>query len=70
MKRVSRILAAQVITTDVESNEELTVDFGLRIPVVRVIGGSVLAEGRITFWRLLLAGIGARTSFFPRQQNR
>jgi hypothetical protein len=42
-------------TVEVDSDPELAVDFGLRVPVVRTGAGRVLAEGRIRPWRLLTA---------------
>lgn len=43
-----------------DTDAELAVDYGLRVPVVRDGRGTVLAEGQIHPWRLLAAMIRSR----------
>ena len=43
-----------------DTDPELAVDFGLRVPVVRDATGNVLAEGQIHPWRLLAAMVRTR----------
>jgi hypothetical protein len=45
---------------DVDTDPELAVDYGLRVPVVRDGRGNVLAEGQIHAWRLLVAMLRSR----------
>lgn len=45
-----------VDTVDIESDDRLVADYGMRIPVV-IVGGIVMAEGEIdgrSLWRNLL----------------
>jgi Glutaredoxin-like domain (DUF836) len=37
-----------ILELDIEQNEQLTSEFGMRIPVVLLADGSVVAEGLIT----------------------
>lgn len=53
-------VGATLVDVDVEADPETAVDFGLRIPVVRLADGPVLAEGNITAWPLLKSLVGAR----------
>ncbi len=55
ISRVAALLGARIVVTDIDADPELAVDFGLRIPVVRASSGRVLAEGQVSFARLLIA---------------
>lgn len=46
--RAARWAGLEVVDVIVDSDPELAVDFGLRIPVVRTRDGTVLAEGRFS----------------------
>lgn len=38
---------ASVREIDIDLDEDLTAEFGMRVPVLRISGGQVIAEGRI-----------------------
>lgn len=56
MRRATRALGGDVTEIDIESDDALVRDYGLRIPVVR-LDGVVIAEGRfsatVLWWRIL-----------------
>lgn len=56
--RATRWSGGHLSEVDIDEEDDLVRDFGLRIPVVRV-GGEVVAEGRIesvvVLWRAMLA---------------
>lgn len=58
MTRATRWSGGHLSEVDIDEEDDLVRDFGLRIPVVRV-GGEVVAEGRIesvvVLWRAMLA---------------
>jgi hypothetical protein len=60
VRRVAALTRAAVSPLDVDGDAELAVDWGLRIPVVLDPRGSVLAEGRMSFWPLLRRVVAAR----------
>jgi len=63
VKRVASRLGVELVEVDVDADDRLVAEFGLRIPVVRWENGPVLAEGRIDRRELLAAArnaIGAR----------
>lgn len=49
--RSARFAGVRVVEVDIESDDDLLRDFGMRIPVVRY-GGEVVAEGRVDPWAL------------------
>jgi hypothetical protein len=56
VRRAARWAGMGVENVDIESDDRLVADFGLRIPVV-IAGGAVMAEGGIKglgLWRSLL----------------
>jgi hypothetical protein len=53
--RAAELTRSDLVTTDIHRDDELAVDWGLRIPVVRWSDGSVLAEGRISLGPLTRA---------------
>lgn len=60
VRRVARLMRADLIQTQVESNDALLREFDLRIPVVRDPRGHVLAEGRVELWPLAVSAARAR----------
>lgn len=54
-QRVARLVGAELRRVDVDSDPELAVDWGLRIPVLRGPSGRVLAEGRLRLSATLAA---------------
>jgi hypothetical protein len=60
VRRVARLMRADLIQTQVESNDALLREFDLRIPVVRDPRGNVLAEGRVELWSLMTNTVRAR----------
>ncbi len=60
VSRVAALVGVPVEVIDVDTDPELAVDFGLRIPVVRTSEGHILAEGTIAFWPLLRETLRAR----------
>ena len=59
-RRVATLTGTRLRVVDVDTDPELAVDYGLRVPVVRDGGGKVLAEGQIRAWPLLVAMLRAR----------
>lgn len=59
-RRVAALTRTTLRIVDVDTDPELAVDFGLRVPVVRDGTGNVLAEGQIHPWRLLAAMVRTR----------
>jgi hypothetical protein len=59
-RRMASLTRTKLRVVDVDTDPELAVDYGLRVPVVRDGSGSVLAEGHIHPWRLLAAMIRSR----------
>jgi hypothetical protein len=59
-RRMAALTRARMRVVDVDTDPELAVDYGLRVPVVRDGRGSVLAEGQIHPWRLLIAMVRSR----------
>jgi hypothetical protein len=55
-RRVAARLGVGLVETDIELDDRLVAEFGLRIPVVRWSGGAVLAEGSVEYRPLLDAG--------------
>lgn len=56
VRRAARWAGMGVDTVDIESDDRLVADYGMRIPVV-IVGGTVMAEGEIdgrSLWRNLL----------------
>jgi len=57
VERAVRLAAGTMVVVDIEGDDHLVRDFGLRIPVVRA-GGRVVAEGVIdgvaSLWRALI----------------
>ncbi len=49
---------ASVREIDIDLDEGLTAEFGMRVPVLRISGGAVVAEGRIER-RSLRRGLGS-----------
>lgn len=45
---------------EIETDDDLLGEFGFRIPVVRWSDGTILAEGEIGGWTLLLAALRKR----------
>ena len=58
--RVARRARASVVTTNIDSDPVMAVDWDLRIPVVLGPDGAVLGEGRIGEWHLFRAVLVAR----------
>lgn len=56
-RRVARWTRQELDVVDIDGDDALVVDFGLRIPVVTTDSGRVLAEGRIRFGSLLREAI-------------
>lgn len=67
--RVARWLRLPVEEVDVEADPDLLIEFGLRIPVVRLSTGDVLAEGAIGFGKLLIRALLARIASIPQKKN-
>lgn len=51
VRRAARWAGLRVVEIDIESDDDLVRDYGMRIPVVR-IGEEVVAEGRVDGWAL------------------
>ena len=60
IRRVARRVRASVVTTNIDSDPVMAVDWDLRIPVVLGPDGVVLGEGPIEEWRLFRTVLGAR----------
>ncbi len=60
VRRAARLLAVPVTSVDIERDDEMTVDWGLRIPVVLDPRGRVLAEGHVELWPLVRRIAAAR----------
>lgn len=56
-RRAARWTRQELEVVDIESDDGLVVEYGLRIPVVTTDRGVVLAEGRIEFASLLRAAM-------------
>ena len=56
-RRAARWARQELEIVDIETDDELIVKYGLRIPVVTTDRGVVLAEGRIEFTSLLRAAM-------------
>jgi len=58
VRRAARLAGMKVVEVDIDLDDDLVRDYGLRIPVVRLAGDTV-AEGRISpvrlWWSLILA---------------
>ncbi|MGF1668293.1 MAG: glutaredoxin family protein [Acidimicrobiia bacterium] len=59
-QRVATLTRSPLHIIEIDSDDELVKEFGLRIPVVRAGDGTVLAEGIIQFRTLLKAAIRRR----------
>lgn len=59
-QRVAALTRSSLQVIEIESDDELVREFGLRIPVVRSGDGAVLAEGIIEFGPLLRAAMRRR----------
>jgi hypothetical protein len=59
-RRVASITRTRMSEVDIDADDELVVEFGLRIPVVRWSDGTVLAEGVVELKPLLAAAIRKR----------
>ena len=44
-RRAARMLGRRLEVVDIDSDDELVVEYGLRVPVLVTSGGRVLAEG-------------------------
>jgi thiol-disulfide isomerase/thioredoxin len=44
-RRAAKILGRRLEVVDVDSDDELVVEYGLRVPVLTTSGGRVIAEG-------------------------
>lgn len=59
-RAVSRFLKRNLEVVDIETDDHLIAEYGLRIPVLTTGAGRVVAEGHIEFWpalrRTLLSG--------------
>jgi hypothetical protein len=58
-KRVARLLGRRVAVIDIDTDDSLVVEYGLRVPVLTTSGGRVIAEGSFRvhdILRGLLAG--------------
>jgi hypothetical protein len=53
--RAARLTGTGVREVDITLDDEMAVDWGVRIPVVRWPDGAVLAEGRVALGPLILA---------------
>lgn len=60
-------LGVSVHTVDVDANRDLYGQFAERVPVVRGPGGRIIAEGRISLWkvRAALLGMTVRRRLLP-----
>lgn len=70
VRRVARLLAGAVVEIDVETDDDLIVEFAVRIPVVRDPAGVVLAEGRIAWASLFRAALTSRLRAWSRAGRR
>jgi hypothetical protein len=60
-QRVATLTRSPLRIIEIESDDALVKEFGLRIPVVRANDGTVLAEGIIEFRPLLKAALRRRS---------
>ena len=44
-RRAAKILGRRLQVVDIDSDDELVVEYGLRVPVLTTSGGRVIAEG-------------------------
>jgi hypothetical protein len=60
VRRAARLAGMRMIEVDIDLDDDLVRDYGLRIPVVRLAGDTV-AEGHISslrlWWKLIVARI-------------
>jgi hypothetical protein len=59
-ERVATTMRVPLRVIEIETEDDLLREFGFRIPVVRWSDGTILAEGQIGGWRLLLAALRKR----------
>jgi ABC-type uncharacterized transport system ATPase subunit len=60
VRKVARLFRRDVSIVDIESSDELVVQYGLRIPVLTTDSGDVLAEGSFGAVQIIKALLGYR----------
>jgi hypothetical protein len=59
-RRAARIFGRRLQVIDIDSDDELVVEYGLRVPVLTTSGGQLIAEGSFGMREIVRGLIGRR----------